>query len=446
MTRRNVSPAYQAALDYLYSFINYENKMPPSPEHARFNLDRMRWLLGELGDPQLEFPSVVVAGTKGKGSTCAFLESILRAAGYRTGLFSSPHLHSWRERVQVDRALISQSDVAAYVERLKPVVALLGQHGAPTVFELATALALRYFADQAVDIAVLEIGMGGRYDTVNVVTPLVSLITPISFDHMAILGNTIEEIASAKAGIVKPGVPVIVTPQWLAAEQVIAAEAAAQGAPLFRSELGGLRRAGAPEDQTMPYGVPIQAERLGLGGAFQLENARTAVGAVLMLRSHGFLIDDAAILEGLQRASWPGRFEILARHPTIVADGAMNAASAQRLREALGTLPHQRLILVLGTSRDKDVDGLARELVPGASAVVLTKSFHPRAADPEFLAEHVRPLLRNADVPVVITDDIPPAIAAARELAGPDDLICITGSLFPVAAAREALGAATEID
>src|SRR3712207_426868 len=142
---RNAPPEYQAALDYIYSFINYESKMPPSPQHARFNLGRMRWLLRELDDPHTQFPSVVVAGTKGKGSTSAMLESILRAAGYRTGLFSSPHLHSWRERIQVDRRLIPQADVIAYVERLKPLVARLGDLGPPTVFELATALALRYF-------------------------------------------------------------------------------------------------------------------------------------------------------------------------------------------------------------------------------------------------------------------------------------------------------------
>ncbi len=444
MTRRSAPPAYQAALDYLYSFINYEAKMPPSPEHARFNLDRMRWLLGELGEPHLCYPSVVVAGTKGKGSTCAMLEAILRASGNRTGLFTSPHLHSWRERVQVDRRLIPQADVVAYVDRLKPLVARLAEHGQPTVFELATALALRYFADQQIDIAVLEIGLGGRYDTVNVVTPLVSVITPVSFDHMGVLGTTIEEIAAAKAGIIKPAVPIVVTPQWLAAEQVIAAEARAQQAPLFRAELDGLRRVDYSE--IVPYPLALQAEQISLGGAYQLENARTAVGAALLLRPHGFLIDEEHLRVGLQGAQWPGRFEIVARDPTIVVDGAMNGASAQRLRESLATLPHQRLILILGTSRDKDIAALARELVPSAAAVVLTRSFHPRAAEVKLLAEHVRPLLAGPDVPLIFTDDIPPAIDAARSLAGPDDLICITGSLFPVAAAREALGVATEID
>jgi dihydrofolate synthase / folylpolyglutamate synthase len=442
---RNAPPDYQAALDYIYSFINYESKMPPTPQHARFNLGRMRWLLQELGEPQQQFRSVVVAGTKGKGSTSALLESILRSAGYRTGLFSSPHLHSWRERIQIDRRLIPQAEVVNYVEQLKPLVARLDQLGPPTVFELATALALRYFADRRIDIAVLEIGMGGRYDTVNVVTPLVSVITPVSFDHMAVLGSTIAEIASAKAGIIKPQVPVVIAPQLPDALAVIRAEAIQQQAPLFQADAAAvqpLENAG----ESLAYPVAIGREQIGLAGAYQLDNARVAVGAALLLRRHGFAIDDAALRQGLASVHWPGRFEILARQPTIVVDGAMNGVSAARLRESLATIPHRDLILVLGTSRDKDIAAIARELVPHAAAVVLTRSYHPRSASLEMLSEQVRPLLRAPDSPLLFTDDIPPALDLARRLAAPEDLICVTGSLFVVAAAREALGAATEID
>jgi len=450
---RHAPPAYQAALDYIYSFVNYEAKMPPSPEHAHFNLERMRWLLHELGEPQLAFPSVVVAGTKGKGSTCAMLEAILRASGYKTGLFSSPHLHSWRERIQVNRTLISQSEVIARVEQLKPLVQRLNQYGEPTVFELATVLALRYFADQKIDIAVLEIGMGGRYDTVNVVTPRVSVITPISFDHMAVLGNTLSEIAAAKAGIIKPHVPVVIAPQSPEAVAVIRAEATAQHAPLYLAEPDGLRALldddGQPAQQNMwqrPYPVPINNDTVSMRGAHQRDNARTAVATALLLRDNGIIVPDVSMAEGLRTTFWPGRFEILAQQPTIVVDGAMNGASAARLREALSTLPQKRLILVFGSSRDKDIAALARALVPGAAAVVLTRSYHPRSASVELLAEHVGPLLASPDVPLVVTDDIPPAIEQARQLAKPDDLICVTGSLFVVAAAREALGAASEID
>lgn len=444
-TQRNTPPAYQAALDYLYSFVNYETKMPPSPQHARFNHGRMQRLLEELADPQSSFPSVVVAGTKGKGSTCAFVESILRHAGYRTGLYTSPHLHSWRERMQIDRRLIAQEDVVRYVERLKPIVERLGEHGLPTVFELATAIALRFFADRAVDIAILEIGMGGRYDSVNVVTPAVSTITPISFDHMAILGNTLTEIAANKAGIVKPNVPVVVAPQWMEAEAEIRREAEQAAAPMYRAELGGLRRVLPASQETLGYPVPIVAEGLGLGGAHQLENARVAVGVSLLLRPHGFVVDPPAMAAGLSDTNWPGRFEVAGREPAIVLDGAQNAASAARLREALATFGYRRLILVLGTSRDKDIAAIARELVPSADAVVLTRSRHPRSATLDQLEAQVRPLLRP-DVPLLRTEDVPPALAAARGLARSSDLICVTGSLFPVAAAREALGIATEID
>lgn len=445
MNRPNVPPAYQAAMDYIYSFVNYETKMPSSPQQARFNLGRMRWLLRELGDPQVRFPSVVVAGTKGKGSTSAMLESILRAAGYKTGLYTSPHLHSWRERIQVDRTLIAQDEVIARVEALKPVVNRADDLGQPTYFELTTALALCYFADQQVDIGVLEIGLGGRYDSVNVVTPLVSVITPISYDHTAVLGHTLTEIAGAKAGIIKPRVPVIMTPQWLEAETVIRQEASKQNAPVFRAALAGLERVPASDEPPISYPIEIRSDALSLGGAHQLHNARTAVGTALLLRQHGFVIDEAALADGLAHTSWPGRFEIIARDPTIVVDGAMNGASAQRLREALRALAHRRLILVLGMSSDKDIDALMRELVPWADAVILTRSYHPRAAAVETLAEHARPLLRPG-TPLILAPDIPPALDEARRLAQPGDLICVTGSLFPVAAAREALGVATEMD
>ncbi len=446
--RRNATPAYQAALDYLYSFINYENKMPPSPDHARFNLDRMRWLLHELGDPHLQYPSVVVAGTKGKGSTSAMIESIARTAGYRTGLFSSPHLHSWRERIQIDRTLITQDDVAAYVEQIKPLVVRLGELGPPTVFELTTAIALRFFADQGIDIAVLEVGLGGRYDTVNVVTPRVSVITPISYDHMNVLGRTLGEIAHAKAGIIKPGVPVVTAPQHGEAMDVIAAEAQAQNAPLWIAERSGLRSVldGSELQTSTTRRVPdLQFSNDALGGPHQLINARVAIAAALLLREGRLNFPDEALTQGLRTVRWPGRFEIVAHDPLIVVDGAMNGDSAHALREALDTLPHTRRILVLGTSGDKDVEAIARELVPGCAAVVVTRSYHPRSADVETIAQQVEPLL-DPEAKLVITDDVPPALDAARRLAEPDDLICVAGSLFVAAAAREVVGVAEEID
>ena len=433
-------PQYQHALDYLYSFINYEAKPPPTVQHATFNLDRLRFLLAALDTPQTSWPSVVVAGTKGKGSTAAMIEAMLRAAGYRTGLFSSPHLHSWRERIQVNRALIGQADVVRLVDRLRPIVAALPPElDAPTTFELATALAFCYFAEQRVEIAVLEVGLGGRYDTVNVVTPLVSVITPISFDHMATLGPTLHDIAGAKAGIVKPGVAVVSAVQHPEAAAVIAAEAALRAAPLYVAHADALHG----PDTLLPYASQPTEATLGLRGSHQVENARVALGAAALLMALGWHISPPAQAAGLRDVRWPGRLEVLAEHPRIVVDGAMNGASATRLREALAAMPHQRLILVLGTSADKDIAAIAAPLVPHADIVILTRSRHPRAASLANLAAVVAPLMRG---PVHLADDIPPALDLARQFAQPDDLICVTGSLFVVAAARETLLPELEID
>lgn len=436
-------PAYQAALDYMYSFINYENKMPPTPRHARFNQDRIRYLLGALGNPQDAFDKIVVAGTKGKGSTSAMVEAILRASGYRTGLYSSPHLHSWRERIQIDRHLIAQEQVVDLVERLKIHVQRLPEElGPPTVFELATAAAMLHFAEQQVNVAVLEIGLGGRYDTVNVVTPLVSVIAPISYDHMAVLGSTLTEIAGAKAGIIKPGVPVIIAPQDPEAEDVILTEAGT-ASPVWRADPGGVEPIANASGSQRPYPLDITPEAVALHGSHQIENARLAVGAVLLLQDQGVAIRADAFADGLSSVKWPGRFEVVPGAPTIVIDGAMNGASAARLRDNLALLPHERVILVLGTSKDKDIEAIAHELIPLASAVILTRSRHPRSATVEALAELVEPLLQGQ---MFFTDDIPPALDKARKLAGPDDLIVVAGSLFVAAAARETLGLDAVVD
>ncbi|MBA3946980.1 MAG: bifunctional folylpolyglutamate synthase/dihydrofolate synthase [Herpetosiphonaceae bacterium] len=433
-------PGYQAALDYLYSFINYEAKMPPSPEHARFNLARMAGLLAALGQPHEHWPSIVVAGTKGKGSTAAMIEAMLCAGGYRTGFYTSPHLHSWRERVQVNRQLITQSDVVRLMKRLEQqVVVLPAELGPPTMFELATALAFVYFAEQQIDVAVLEIGLGGRYDTVNVVTPKVAVITPISFDHMAVLGNTLTKIAGAKAGIIKPGVPVVSAVQPLEAAAVIRAEAAAQAAPLWIAEAEGLR---GPASST-PYQVQPAAELVALRGAHQVENARLALGVIQLLRGAGLQVEPVAMEQGLRTVRWPGRGEILAQHPTILVDGAMNRASAERLREAWRAIPHQRLILVFGALADKDIEGMAEVLVPEAAIVIVTRSRHPRSASETQVASAVAPYLHGASYQ---TADVSPALELARQFAAPDDLICVTGSLFVAAAAREALGCSEERD
>jgi dihydrofolate synthase/folylpolyglutamate synthase len=450
------SMTYQEALDYLYSFLDSESKLPRTP--AEFNLPRTVALLQMLGDPQRAFPSVVVAGTKGKGSTAALIEGIARAAGLRTGLWTSPHLHSYRERIQIDRRLISQAELASAVESLKATIEAFdpNPHGKISTFQAGFALAMRHFADQAVDLAILEVGLGGRYDCANVVTPLLSVIASISYDHMHVLGDTLVKIASEKAGILKPGVPGITIPQHPEAMGEIARVAAEVGAPLWVAS--GIENAELRIENNLSTFSILNAQfsmfdpferyhgptATALQGVFQRENARLATGAALLLRDAGLPIDDAAIAAGLATTEWPGRMEIVRGAPPIVLDGAHNGDSAHKLVESLdAAFPGRRLVLVLGTTRDKDITRILAELVPRAGALVLTRSQHPRAQkDLEELASAAAPLLRNGDDPasMVLTSDVPEALDRARELARPEDLICVTGSLFVVAAAREALG------
>lgn len=432
---------YQDALDYLYSFIDPTRKAAVTPAEAARNLSRVRALLAAVGDPQRSLATVVVAGTKGKGSTSVLTEAIARAAGLRTGLWTSPHLNSYRERIQVDRELISQGGLVDLVARLRPTIDAFDteRYGRPTTFDIGFMLALYHFAERGVDLAVIEVGMGGRYDAANVLMPLVSLISSISFDHMAILGASLAEIADNKAGIMKPGVPCVSVGQQPEATAVIEHTAASVGAPLYLADVGGLRPwLVSDPTQSRPY--PAEPRPQHMRGSFQQENARLAMGAALLLRESGLPIDDAAIAAGLREARWPGRFELVAGAPPVLIDGAHNGDSAEKLAAAIREeLRYNRLILVLGTSRDKDISAIAAALLPLASAVVLTSSGHPRAMDINHIATVVAPHLRG---PLVISADTAAAIDAARGLAGPHDLICVTGSLFVAGAAREALGLA----
>jgi len=439
--------SYPQALAYLNSLIDYEKGMPRSYSPLAFNLARAAQLLAGLGDPHERYPIVLIAGTKGKGSTAAFVESILRAAGRRTGLYISPHLHTWRERVQVDRRLIEQAAVAEWVTRLRPLAeALRGtEQGPPTYYEVSTALALGYFAEQAVDVAVLEVGLGGRLDATNVVTPRVAVITTIGYDHMEILGHTLTAIAGEKAGIVKPAGWAVSAAQEPEARAAIAAACRAQGARLWVAEAAGvypvLPAAGAP----LPYPVPPAAENLGLQGWFQEGNARVAQAVVLALRAQGWDIPTAAVAAGLRGVRWPGRLEVVAgARPTLVLDGAHNVDSARALRRALREgFPYERLLLVTGFSQGHDVPAFFGELGPAAAHVIVTAARHPRAAGSAAVVAAARQVVF---APVEPVEGVAAALERARALAAPDDLICVCGSLFVVAEAREALGLVEEED
>lgn len=448
----------QEALAYLYSFIDYEN-----PAQRRrgpgFTLEGMRCLLDLLDHPERRYPSVVVAGSKGKGSTSALVASILRAAGYRTGLYTQPHLHHWRERVQVDGRPLPPVALAAAVERLQAIVPRLAAAcpsiARPTFYELGTAVALLHFAAAPVDIAVLEIGLGGRLDAVNTVTPLVSAITPISLEHTDVLGTTLAAIAGEKAGIIKPGVPVVVAPQPAAAAAVFERVAAECAAPLIQAtERAAVQPAGDPAGPaalrgrqpvtvTLPPGLAGTAGgvevalELPLLGAHQRENAATALAICEALAGRGLTISPAAAARGLATVRWPGRLEVVRRAPLVIVDAAHNPASAARLRAALAThFPDRQLTLILGVLNDKDIAGIAAELAPAASRVLATTGGAARSLPAAAVARAVVEAGGSAEE----TPDVATALERALATVGEQDMICVTGSLVTVAAARAALG------
>ncbi|MGB9738081.1 bifunctional folylpolyglutamate synthase/dihydrofolate synthase [Chloroflexus sp.] len=430
---------YQAALDYIYSFIDPTRQGSPDPSIAQRGLDRITALLRDAGNPHQQLRAVVVAGTKGKGSTCAMIEAMARAAGLKVGLWTSPHLSSYRERIQIDREPISQQTLIELVNAVLPVVEGfdVATYGRPSTFDIGFVMAMRHFVAKQVDLAVVEVGLGGRYDAAATITPLVAVISSISYDHMAILGPTLRDIAYNKAGIIRAGQPAITVPQHVEAAAVFVAEAQTVGAPLWLAAEAAVEPWLA-DGQPLAYPAPPQPGKLH--GTFQRENARLAMGAALLLRGQGIAIDDAAIRRGLAAAWWPGRFELIDGPPRILIDGAHNGDSAAKLWQAIEQeLPHHRFILVLGTSRDKDIAAIAAALAPHADHIIITRSSHPKAMDLDRIATEVEPF---TSAPITIVPIVAEAIATARTLAGPDDLICVTGSLFVAGAAREALGLA----
>jgi dihydrofolate synthase/folylpolyglutamate synthase len=450
---------YQQTLDYIYGFL-VPLRSPDRPPLS-LSMPRAQALLAALNHPEQMFPSLIITGTKGKGSTAALVESMLRQAGYRTGLWTSPHLHTYRERIQVNRQLISRDELVELVTDLRPVFDQFDTTtwGRPNTFEIGFMLAVSYFARQSIDIAVLEVGLGGRYDVANVLTPLVSVITSISYDHMDVLGDTLAQIAWEKAGIIKPGVPVLTVPQAAEAMPVLRQVAVEQGAPLVvvaasqSPETALCLPSWSPSHTDLqvfdPFTSYTGSQQTALQGAFQRDNARLAVGVALQLRAAGLTLPDDAIERGLATTHWPGRCEIVPSVPPIVLDGAHNGDSAQRLIAALQVLyPGRALVLVLGTSHDKDLDRMLAVLVPAARQIVLTASHHPRAFNDFAAFAQLVAVHQNLQHPAAITvaAEVADALAKARALAQPNDLISVTGSLFVVAAAREALGLANERD
>jgi dihydrofolate synthase/folylpolyglutamate synthase len=444
--------AYQETLDYLYSFIDYslQKTFRYSPE--KFDLGRMRVFLESLGNPEMDYPILHVAGTKGKGSVSALCAKALQESGYRVGLYTSPHLQDYTERIQVNGDPISHLELISLVEEIKPFVDAVPEL---TTFEITTALAFLYFSRQDADAAVVEVGLGGRLDATNVCTPEVTVITSISYDHTYLLGETLAEIAAEKAGIIKAGIPVVLSPQSDEAREVIERIAAERGAPLIQVGQDYLFKplSSSLENQTLqvwqnPDTSPEQAEQLAgddgkhapvnltipLLGAHQVENAATAYVTLQVAHKNGLEVSENAIRQGFGSTYWPGRFEILRQSPPLIIDSAHNRDSAQKLRLTLEEYyPGYPVILVFGASEDKDIEGMYSELLPRVRQVVATKSTHPRAFDPHELAQ----MASEFGLPAVSCPTIEEALIEAESYAEDEAIILVTGSIFVAAAARE---------
>ncbi|MGA9533627.1 MAG: folylpolyglutamate synthase/dihydrofolate synthase family protein [Anaerolineales bacterium] len=424
---------YQEALDYLYSFVDYSLERSDRYGPDAFELDRVRRLLDRLGNPHLAYPSVHIAGTKGKGSVAALIAASLRQAGYRTGLYTSPHLVAFNERIQVDGVSISDADLVELIDRLKPAAAAEPEI---TTYELMTALGFMYLADQQVDFGVIEVGLGGRLDATNVLSPEVAIITSISLDHTHILGDTIAEIAAEKGGIIKPNIPVVIAPQRESAANTLRALASGRKAPLV--DIGR-----DWEVKALEHSLAAQSFRLRprdgrsdwvelttpLLGAHQVDNAATAYVALQVLKRKAARLTEEAIHDGFRSVEWPGRFQVLRRSPTVVVDAAHNQDSARRLGRTIAEyFEGKHVWLVFGASEDKDIRGMLEALIPVADHVTLTKAFHPRAADPADMASIAEALGANITINTPVIEGVRDAIAAAK----PDDVVLVTGSLFVV--------------
>jgi len=421
------------AKDYLFGLVDYERTPAQVATASYLNLDRMRELLARAGNPQQALRCVHIAGTKGKGSTAAMTASILRAAGLRTGLYISPHLIDFRERMRIDNELIGEEEFARLVEETRPAIEEMRADGrTPTFFEVCTLIALLWFAQQRVDAAVLETGMGGRLDATNAVQPLAAAITTLALDHTVELGDTLELVAAEKAGIIKPGVPVVSAPQEPVAAEVIARSAAELGSPLYR--VGEEIRILPDTGNDHHFGIAGRLDSyLNLAcpllGDHQRINAAIAAGLAECLREAGEPITSEDIRAGIARVEWPGRLQVLAERPPVILDGAHDPVAVEALLAALDRhYPGLARVYLLSFLREKDWHMMLRQLAPGARRFVFAAAANPRAVSPEELAaEAIRLGAR-----VVTAPGIPAALRTVLATADPDEMIVVTGSLYAV--------------
>ncbi len=412
---------YRDLLTYIYSLGRFGMKP---------GLERIRTLLNRLSNPEKRLNVIHLAGTNGKGSTAAFLSAILTSGGYRVGLFSSPHLIHFTERFRINGVEITESDVVSVAERV-----IAAAPPGTTFFELATAMAYLYFAEEKVDAAIMEVGMGGRLDATNVASGLLSIITPIALDHCEYLGETISLVAGEKGGIIKPGRPVVTSVQSPEALAVINDLSGLLHSPLFcfGKDFFSFWQEGRLDYSGLNW--IMHGLKPGIGGRYQMVNAASALFAAELLSASGLGVDQGAARVGVEAAFWPGRMELLTVPERILLDGAHNPAGAAALAEALLEVPHERLILVAGIMESKDVQGILDSLLPLVDQVITVSPCIPRA----FSSEKLASLCRTAGVNVIDGGSVAEGLEIALRMAESRDLILVCGSLYTAGEARALL-------
>ena len=434
---------YQQALDYLFARTDYEKQERLRYNVTTFNLNRMQKLLSLLGNPHKKIHTVHIGGTKGKGSTATMLARMLEANGYRVGLYTSPHVVHLHERITVNTKMISDSEMCGLLNRVYAPVEKMSKTAPPTFFEIMTALAFMYFLDKAVDIAVIETGLGGRLDSTNVIRPKVIGITSLSIDHQNLLGDTIDSIAKEKAGIFKRGVPAITVQQEPSAMRVLKSQAIAvkaslsvTGSDIDFSHRFETSREHGPHTRiclTTPTSK-FEHLRVPLHGKHQAINCGLALAILDKLKSAGYKIDNDKAAQGLHKVSLAGRMEMIWDDPRIMIDAAHNAASIKALIHAIGqNIPYDSMVVIFGCNSDKDVKGMLQKLQYGADKVIFTRSNSPKAVSPEDLAEMYTEICGKMSQTAATLGQ---ALQLAKNAVSKEDLICITGSFYLIGQAK----------
>lgn len=420
---------FKETIDWLYSFKQYGSKL---------GLERISYLMNQLKNPQNNLKIIHVTGTNGKGSVCKFIGSMLQKAGYSVGVYISPHLERFSERTVINNKEISNEDLILLTKKIKPIVdEMIKNNNTPTFFEIITAMAFQFFSDSSVDFAVIEVGLGGRFDATNVVIPVVSIITNISLEHTARLGEDVKSIAFEKAGIIKEDIPVVTAVKG-EAKSVIEKIAKEKNAQVIYIDKKNWQR--------ISYTITNQGFQVfgllndytvntSMLGKYQGENIALAVAGVEHLQMKGTYLTDSDIIDGISSAFNPGRMEIISEEPKILLDGAHNPAGMEMLKKTLeNDIQYEKLILIIGILEDKDVNRMLSTILPISDVVIATKSNNARSCKPIILKEKIKNFDTSKEL--IVKNSLPKSICYAKSIANKNDLVCISGSLYTIGEAR----------